>query len=373
MNLRKNRPRNLGRLLHSACVTALSAVILPLCLGCNFNPFYNPLELEGFHEIENPVTREDLKPSDFMGTVLELYPKCNNIVLATLTQDDFPEATFVIDKTIIGNLTKGTNFASFYEAENDEQRPQVNKQYLLFLNVSTNEEGSKEYELLFDDAGWLMINGDIIAPSYSGFYDLKTAFNNIAFMEQRTVLPHQFYYDRTLEQLVNASDYVFVASIAKIGEPVIRDFFSRGQSVEKTSRSYCQYVDVKIDKMLKGKADTIGQIITGEFMLKSTLETATNEAVKYNNSDAPELIENQQYLFFCIQPPSGVQEGYSLPINNIQGAVPIFDGTTFPIQTNAAFTRQFDIEDLILEIEEYVRGDSPSVQYPIGANVIEDD
>lgn len=365
MNHIENRPYRAIRVRRIiACCTAV-AVALAMLGGCSRSPFFNPLNMEGYEVLENSSARP--QPSDFQSTVFELYPNSNNVVIATLEQDDSPLATFKVVETLVGDMEIDTEFNAFYQLDDESPRPIVGAEYLLFVYYDKNETSATKYRLNFNQSGWLRINSDIVAPSSQDtYYLLDNMEKYIKSIHSKTILPTKFLYYRALEDLVTNSAYIFECQVDEISEPMSESFFLRDTRMEKDAQDTGCRVKVSVTRNIKGTFQDERSIIMTDLQLRHTIEEATYKSVSYSSEDIPPLEVGQTYVFFCIDPPSGTLSDYALWINGIQGYVPVIDDNTFPVQTNAAFTTEINIEDLVMDIKGFVDGNSQSVQYDIG-------
>lgn len=319
----------------------------------------DPLQIDGI-SVVLPANVKQMRSFDFVHTLFELYPKSDVVVLAKVQSATATEVTYSISKLLAGESDVGEQYISSYSGE----KPIVNEPYLLFIQKKDHEN-----HLLFSEAGWLRVNGDAIFPSKDnseGSLDQFIGF--MTRMESEILLPPFFYYYRELEELVNGSDIIFIGKIKDIKNAQNTHFFMLTDDVQENVVSSSQTICFDVVRPIKGDPEGLISIMDSPAMLHNTIIAANLRSVSYSIDDAPLLEEGQTYLVFGNR-NGAVPNIDAFFVNPIQGFVPILPTDyTQSVQTNAVFTFEQHIEDIIADIDGILGGQPYTTYEPESGN-----
>lgn len=341
---------------HWIRLPAFILAVIALTIGMSAC-FDNPLEIEGYEVIGEAVITET-QPFDFTKTLLELYPSSDAVVLATLKGIDGFDALFIVEDNIRGNIQPGSEFIAKHTLT---KMPAINQQYLLFLKQQAGQQ-----HLLFDNAGWLRVNGDVIFPSGGGTYSFEQARSTIARLNDEILLPAQFNYHRGLIELVSGCDAIFIGTVKTIVPGIEKKFFSRSSGIEESVSEKAKEVFIDVEQVLVGKISNQAKLLMTPSMLNNVIVSENLEPRSYTENDAPELTEGSRYLFFTINPPIRDQNHYLFCVNPVQGYVELNGDSIVPVQTNLVYNYPQNLSEVILDIEdivEAIKNDEPVVEY----------
>ena len=313
---------------------------------------------ESYVVIDRITPQTTPPPFNFSSTLYELFPECNCIFVGVIDKVDKDGAHFSVLEKIVGGIDDGYSGVA---ALADGPVPETGMQYLLF--ASQNE---KETRLRTDDAGYLRVNGDTIIPQTGGASSFEQARIDIDNLKSNVVLPSSFYYYRSIDELVNASDYVFTGVVEEVGPLYTESFFSRTGGVEETYAQDATPVSVAVQVAYKGGLSGDIKLLLSQAMLDSTIIESTLKTTGYSTNDMPALEQNGEYLFFAVKSRGGSETPYMFFVNPFQGYVPVYDGyQLMSIPTNAVFSYPRTLSDVKDEIDAVLSGGG-RVSYELG-------
>lgn len=346
-----------------------------LLTGCSF--FSTSQENE--YEVIGEAQLQETIPYEFTGTLSELYPKTTAIVLATTKSIQDDELTFTIVQCFYGNLVEKQTMTAYFD-EALMGVPLLNTSYIFFIDQTQNDQTT----LLFDTAGWLRVENELIYPSSKSTNttgSLQQAKQSLERIKTEILMPPRFYYYRSLEELTLHSDYVFIGKLVSTSNLGTEKFFLRYSGIEESFSDDALKIVFRPTKILKGdqtlNLDRDFSVLLSPGMLSFTIEASNLKpvAVNYSRDTLDELTsvfnENADYFvedyFVFANAASQSNEYQAFFINPVQGFVGIIasetQNATLPISFNAPFVHSMSAEDVIADIDAYISGEHVSVSY----------
>ena len=343
--------------LRAGCCLLACFLLLSGCMN-------DPLDFEGYEIIGDARLQQTL-PYDFTGTLAELYPHSSDIVLAHVSSTNNHLVNFTIDRSYLDVLKEGEAYTASYDIE----CPLVDAQYILFLN--RNVSGS--LHALFDSAGWIRINGDLLFPSGQNSKNSSGSFEQaqqtLDRLNEEILLPPRFYFYRELEDLVKNSNYIFIGRLQNTENVGEQRFFLRSIGVEENISAEAQLMTFIPEDIIKGDLSR-GKpltILLSSAMLNNTIVSSNMKTVTASLDEVLIQLEEDTnyYLVFAID--ASQHEEYSAFFTNpLQGFVALIRGDAFsqtvPNPVNSPFYLSLAEEDLIADIQ-YLIDHEPDIAY----------
>ncbi len=193
--------------------------------------------------------------------------------------------------------------------------------YLLYLAEGEDmfyTEDTNRYELLCESPLAVSDGGTV---RYAGAeLSLSELRQDIKRMDAVITAPATFYYYKSVAELADAADEIFIGRVMSLSEE--RDHAFRAQTdgtvVENTLPA--SLVKVEAYGSLKGAlnyGDTVSLVYAPK-MHASVVDAATLQPVSYSESGVPSLQEGGTYLFFLIHSPDAKQD-YRFAVNPFEG------------------------------------------------------
>ncbi|MBE5785692.1 MAG: hypothetical protein E7330_07850 [Clostridiales bacterium] len=231
--------------------------------------------------------------------------------------------------------------------------------YLLYLAEGEDlfyTEDTNRYELLSESPLALSDEGMV---EYAGTeLSLSELKQDIRQMDAVITVPASFYYYKSLRDLVEAADEIFIGRVVAFAAEQDRSFRAQtdGTVVENTLPAAIAKVEAY--GSLKGAlnyGDRISLVYAPK-MCASLVDASTLKPVAYGEGSVPSLQENGIYLFFLTQSPDAKQN-YRFAVNPMQGyvAADTADRLSVPYVNRALYGFD-DLASLVKEIRAALEG-----------------
>ncbi len=254
-----------------------------------------------------------------------------------------------VTEVIAGNALAGDVIHCTEGAMKDGQS------YLLYLAEGEDmyhTEDMMRYKLLSDGPLPVSESGIVdFGGTQLGLSDIK---QDIARMDAVITAPAMAYYHKTLAALSEAADEVFIGRVKSVSPERSMAFRSHtdGTTVENTLPASIAVVEAY--GVLKGAlnyGDEI-ELVYSPAMSANLVDAGTLKTVSYGAEDAPELLEDEVYLFFLQQSPDAKQ-AYRFSVNPMQGYVRVDTGDNVHVPyVNRALQGYRDLADLVEELRK---------------------
>ena len=193
--------------------------------------------------------------------------------------------------------------------------------YLLYLAEGEEKfytEDTNRYELLSEDP--LAVSDDGTVTYAGAELSLGELKQDIKRMDAVITAPASFYYYRSVGELADAADEIFIGRVVSLSAEKDHAFRAQtdGTVVENTLPA--SLVKVEAYGSLKGAlnyGDTVSLVYAPK-LCTGVVDAATLQPVSYGEGAVPSLQEDGIYLFFLIHSPDAKQD-YRFAVNPFEG------------------------------------------------------
>lgn len=234
-----------------------------------------------------------------------------------------------------------------------EGQMEAGERYLLYLAEGEEmfyTEDTNRYELLSETP--LALSGEGMVKYADAEIPLDVLKQDIRRMDAVITAPSSFYYYKTVRELAEAADEIFIGRVISMTAEQDRAFRAQAEGTVVENTLPASVVQVEAYGSLKGALNYSDRIslVYAPKTGAGVVDAGTLQPVPFGEGSVPPLETGGVYLFFLIQSPDAKQD-YRFAVNPLQGyaAVDAEDNVKVP-QVNRALSGFEELDVLVKEI-----------------------